>query len=162
MAAYPTRAAVALATGRRDEAEELATELAGIGTEMVGGLCGAFPTLTAVAWVFHDLGREAEFCETVLDPDPIKSPWNEASRAICAGDYARAADVIDRIGHPAAAAYARLRAAEELIGAGRAEDAAPQLAAAGAFYRSVRATHFIRRLEVLEAEPSRPQDEGSL
>ena len=154
MAAYPTRAAVALATGGRNEAERLATEVAGIGTEMVGGLCTAFPTLTAVAWVFRDLGRAREFCETVLEPDPIKSPWNEASRAICVGDYARAADVIDGIGHPAAAAYARLRAAEELTGAGRAEDAAPQLAAAGAFYRSVRATCFIRRLEVLEAEPS--------
>jgi DNA-binding SARP family transcriptional activator len=152
VAAYPVRAAVALATGSSDEADKLASKLVAMGPEMVGGLCACFPTLTAVAWVFRDLGRAREFCEAVLDPDPIKSPWNEASRAICAGDYARAADVIDGIGHPAAAAYARLRAAESLAEAERVGDAAAHLAAARTFYQRVRARQFIRKLEVVEAE----------
>jgi len=65
---------------------------------MVAALCSPFPTLVDVAWVFRDLGREREFREAVLDADPIKSPWNDAARAICDGDIARAADIIDRIG----------------------------------------------------------------
>jgi tetratricopeptide (TPR) repeat protein len=152
VAAYPVRAAVALATGRSDEAETLASKLVAMGPDMVGGLCACFPTLTDVAWVFRDLGRAREFCEAVLDPDPIKSPWSEASRAICTGDYARAADVIDGIGHPAAAAYARLRAAEALTGAERVGDAAAHLAVARTFYQRVRARQFIRKLEAVEAE----------
>ncbi len=142
-AAYSVRAAIALATGRRGEAGELASELASFGEVMVPALCSAFPTLADVAWVFRDLGRESEFSETVLDRDPIKSPWNEAARAICGDDLGRAADIIDGIGHPAAAAYARLRAAEALASAGQ-EEAEAQRAHAESFYRKVGATTFLR------------------
>jgi hypothetical protein len=152
VSAYPVRAAVALATGSRDEADKIATELVAMGPEMIGGLCSCFPTLPVVAWVFRDLGRAREFREAVLDPDPIKSPWNEASRAICAGDYAGAADVIDGIGHPAAAAHARLRTAKNLAEAERVGDAAAHLAAARTFYQRARAEQFLRELEAAEAE----------
>ena len=56
-----------------------------------------FPTLAEVAWLFHDLGRAEEFREIVLDPDPIRSPWNDAARAICDGELVRetAADGAD-------------------------------------------------------------------
>ena len=53
---------------------------------------------------------------------------------------------------PAAAAYARLRAAEELAGAERVGDAAAHLAAARTFYQRVQARQFIRKLEAVEAE----------
>src|SRR5205823_1286560 len=86
--------------GRWDEA--LASELGGIGEVMVPALCSAFPTLVGVAWVFRDLGRANEFSDVVLDADPIKSPWNDAARAICEDDLGRAANIIDGIGHPAA------------------------------------------------------------
>ena len=146
---FCARAAVALDTGNRDEAGELASELLNIGTVMVAALCSPFPTLVDVAWVFRDLGREREFREAVLDPDPIKSPWNDAARAIGDGDLARAADIIDGIGHTAAAAYARLRAAEALASAGQEAEAAVQRAQAEAFYRKVGAERFARDLEAL-------------
>ena len=111
---------------------------------MVAGLCSAFPSLTDVAWVFRDLGREQEFCEAVLDPDPIKSPWNDASRAIADGDLVRAADTIEGVGHTAAAAYARLRAAQALAAAGKDAPAAEQRAKAETFYRQVGAKRFLR------------------
>jgi class 3 adenylate cyclase/tetratricopeptide (TPR) repeat protein len=142
--AYPIRAAVALAEGDRDEAEELVAALAAIGPALVAGLCAAFPSLTDVAWVFRDLGREREFWDAVLDPSPIKSPWRDASRAIVDGDLVRAADIIEGIGHTAAAAYARLRAAEALAADGRAVEAAAQYATAESFYGPLGATRFLR------------------
>jgi uncharacterized protein YndB with AHSA1/START domain len=154
-AAYPIRAAVALANGDRDEAETRAAELAAIGPAMVAGLCAAFPSLTDVAWVFRDLGRENEFSEVVLDADPIKSAWNDASRAIVNSDLVRAADIIDEIGHTAGAAYARLRAAGALAAAGKEAEAAAQHAQAGSFYRQVDATRFLRECERLDGAPTR-------
>ena len=143
-ATYCIRAAIALATGRRDEAGELASELVAMGPPMVAGLCGPFPELTDVAWLFRDLGRPREFTEAVLDADPIKSPWNDAGRSIADGDLARAADIIDGIGHPAAAAHARLRAAEALAAQDREAEAAAQRAQAETFYRKVGAAAFLR------------------
>jgi len=148
-AAFCVRAAVAFAFGRRDEADELGSELAAMGPTLVAALCSAFPTLADAACVFRHLGRESEFRDRVLDVDPIKSPWNDAARAICDGDLGRAADVIDRIGHTAGAAYGRLRAAEELAAAGREAEAATQREQAEPFYLSVGATRFVRELESL-------------
>jgi class 3 adenylate cyclase/tetratricopeptide (TPR) repeat protein len=143
-AAFCIRAAVSLAGGGRDEADELAAELAAIGPVLVGALCTPFPTLVDVAWVFRDLGRESEFSNAVLDATPIKSPWIDAARAIADGDLARAADIIEGIGHTASAAYARLRAAEAFAAAGREAEAAAERAQADSFYRKVGAARFVR------------------
>jgi class 3 adenylate cyclase len=148
-AAYCIRAAVAHADGSSDEANELASELAAIGSGMVGGLNTSFPTLVDVAWVFRDLSREKEFCEAVLDATPIKSPWNDAARTIAGGDLGRAAEIIDGIGHAASAAYARLRAAEALAAAGQEAEAAAQRAQADSFFRKVGAARFLRDGEEL-------------
>jgi len=142
-AAYCIRAGLANEAGRVEEANELVSQLAAIGVRMVGALNTPFPTLVGVAWVFRDLGREHEFAEAVLDADPIRSPWNDAARAICDGELTRAADIIDEIGHTAGAAYARLRAAEALAAADQEAAAAAQRAQAEAFYRTVEATHFV-------------------
>jgi hypothetical protein len=160
-AAYPIRAAVALANGDGEEAEARAAELAAIGPAMVAGLCAAFPSLTDVAWVFRDLGREDEFSKVVLDADPIKSAWNDASRAIANGDLVRAADIIDEIGHAAGAAYARLRAAEALAAEGKEAEAAAQQAQAGLFYQQVDATRFLRECERLGGAPTRSRKASS-
>jgi hypothetical protein len=117
---------------------------------MVAALCSPFPTLADVAWLFHDLGRAEEFVEVVLDPDPIKSPWNDAARAICDSELVRAADIIDQIGDTASAAYARQRAAERLAAAGDVTEAAAQRAQAEAFYRTVGALRFIGNGETLD------------
>ena len=55
---------------------------------------------------------------------------------------------IDRIGHTASAAYARLRAAEALAAAGEDAEAAAQRSQAEAFYRTVGAIRFIGRDEI--------------
>jgi hypothetical protein len=143
-AAYPTRAAIARAIGRSEEADQLASELAAVGPAMVAALCTPSTNLAEVAWVFRDLGREGEFSTKVLDPDPIKGPWHEAARAILDGDLVRAAEIIESIGHAASAAYARLRAAEALEAAGNDAEAATQRARAEAFYIRVGATRFLR------------------
>jgi len=146
---FCTRAAVALAAGDRDEANQVTSELLDIGTVMVPALCSPFPTLVDVAWVFLDLGRERELRDAVLDPDPIKSPWNDAARAICEGELVRAADLIEGIGHTAAAAYARLRAAEALEAAGQEAEAAAQYARAEPFYREVGAARLLQGLDTI-------------
>ena len=85
----------------------------------------------------------------MLDADPIKSAWNDASCAICDGDLVRAADTVDGIGHTAGVAYARLRAAQAPAAAGREAEAAAQREQAEHFHRSVGATRFLRDLEAL-------------
>ena len=146
---FCVRAAVALAVGDRDEADRVASELLDIGTVMVPALCSPFPTLVDVAWVFLDLGRVDEFRDAVLDPDPIKSPWNDAARAICEGELVRAADLVEGIGHTAAAAYARLRAAKALEAAGQEAEAAAQYARAEPFHREVGAARFLQGLDTI-------------
>jgi class 3 adenylate cyclase/tetratricopeptide (TPR) repeat protein len=111
------RAAVALAIGRHDEAGELAWALAGLGPVLLPALCSPYPTLVEVAWVFRDLGRDAELA-AVLDATPIASLWVDAARAIGDGDAARAADIVESIGHTTSAEYARRRAAEALAAEG--------------------------------------------
>jgi class 3 adenylate cyclase/tetratricopeptide (TPR) repeat protein len=147
-AAYCVRAAVVLAAGRPDEAGELASELATFESGIVAALNSPFPTLVDVAWLFRDLGRESEFSDAVLDSSRIRSPWNDAARAISDGDLARAADILETIGHTAAAAYARLRAAEAFATAGRQAEAAAQRAEAESFYRKAGAAGFMSRFEV--------------
>jgi hypothetical protein len=137
-AALPIRASVALAIGRTDEAEALASELAALGPPLIPALCSPFPTLAEVAWLFRDLGRERDLVTTMLDSDPIKSPWNEAARAICNGDLVQAAQAIDAIGH--AAAYAWLRAVEASAGDAEVE---AQKTQAEAFYRTAAAARFL-------------------
>lgn len=151
--AYSVGAAVALAVGERTEADRLASELAAMGERIVGALNTPFPTLSASAWVFRDLGREGEYAEALLDKDPIESPWKEASRAIVEGDLVRAAEVVEGIGDKAGAAYARLRAAEALAAAGQHDDAAAQRAKAEAFYRTVGAHRFVGNGDGLGGAP---------
>jgi tetratricopeptide (TPR) repeat protein len=153
--AFCIRAAVALAGGSRDKADELASQLATIGPVLMGALCTPFPTLADVAWVFRDLGRKSEFCDAVLDARPIGSPWVDAARAIVGDDLIPAADIIDGIGHTAGAAYARLRAAEALAAAGHEAEAAAQREQANAFYAKVGAAWGSRDTERATSGESR-------
>jgi len=147
-AAFCVRAAVALDSARYGEAGELATELAAIGRVLLPALNSPLPTFADVAWVFRDLGREDEF-SAVLDATRIESPWKDAAGAITQGDLVRAAEIVDEMGHPASAAYARLRAAEALAAEGRRREAEAQLARAQSFYRKAGAAAYLRRGEEL-------------
>jgi hypothetical protein len=91
------------------------------------------PTLADVAWVFRDLGRIRDLTR-VLDSTPIESAWMDAARAIASGELVHAADLIESMGHAAAAAYARARAAQDLAGRGRQRDSERQLDLAREFF----------------------------
>ncbi|HYY73398.1 MAG TPA: hypothetical protein VE662_01145 [Solirubrobacterales bacterium] len=67
------------------------------------------------------------------------------------GAFEESAEILEDMGAVADEAYARLRAAEALIQAGRRADGDAQLQRALAFYRSVGATAFVREAESLFA-----------
>ncbi len=137
------RAHIALASGKRREADELASKLLALGTVVVPALCSPYPMLSDVAWLFRDLGRESELREAILDATPIPSAWVDASKAICDGDFLGAAAIIDGIGHPAAAAYAHLRAAVALRASGKDVEAAAHRALGEPFFRMAGANAFL-------------------
>ena len=70
---------------------------------------------------------------------------------MASGDFERAAATYARIGSLPDEAYARLRAAEQLVAAGHRVEANQQLERAVAFYRQVRATGYLRAGEELLA-----------
>ena len=73
------------------------------------------------------------------------------SKAMAAGEFAEAARCFAELGVATFEAQARLRAAADLVAAGRRREADEQLARALAFYRSVGATRYIREAEALMA-----------
>ena len=86
----------------------------------------------------------------------LETPWTEAVRAYAQAGFAAAAEILHRTGSRPEEAEARLRAAEQLVAAGRPEEADQQLQQALAFYRSVKATRFVRECEaLLTASPAR-------
>jgi hypothetical protein len=103
------------------------------------------------AWATVALGREQELLR-ILEPVQKHSRWLAAATAIASGELERAADIAQEIGLLPDEAYARLRAAGQLAGAGRRAEADEQLAQALAFWRSVGATAYIREGEALLAE----------
>ncbi len=66
-----------------------------------------------------------------------------ASKAICDGELVRAAAIIDGVGHPAAAAYAHVRAARALQASGNDAEAAAHRALGEPFFRQVGAVAFL-------------------
>jgi class 3 adenylate cyclase/tetratricopeptide (TPR) repeat protein len=131
--------------GRLDDARSLAAEALDVIEQqpqfavLLGILLGPFPEELGVA----DRGRE------LLAIGPRESRWKEAARAIFDGDYARAADVYERMDAVTAEAEMRLANAARLIEAGRYPEGAPDLQKALAFHRSVGATFFVRHAEQL-------------
>jgi class 3 adenylate cyclase/tetratricopeptide (TPR) repeat protein len=93
-------------------------------------------------------GRGAE-AESLLEEATLPTPWVRAARAYLAGEFAEAADILGEIGAVPEEAYARLRAGEALVEAGRRAEADVQLERALAFYRSVGATPYIQKAEGL-------------
>jgi hypothetical protein len=87
----------------------------------------------------------------VMENATISTRWLDAARAYGSGAFEEAADIYVEIGSVPDEAYARLRAAEALIEAGRRVEADAQLQRALAFYRSVGATAYITEGESLFA-----------
>ena len=84
----------------------------------------------------------------------VASPWRDAAQTALAGDLVRDAEILAGIGARTYEAAARLRAGKQLVEQGRRAEADDQLQRALAFYRSVRATRYIRQAEALFADAS--------
>ena len=95
------------------------------------------------------LGRHADLERLVSGSGVAR--WRDVLALIAAGSLVEAADLCEELGVLPAAAYVRMCAGERLIGEGRAVEARAQLARAIAFWRSVRATRFLKAAEGLFA-----------
>jgi class 3 adenylate cyclase/tetratricopeptide (TPR) repeat protein len=112
-----------LAAGDRDGTNERADELAEswrlLGVRQPHEVADS-------AWVFRELSRGGELNE-VLRAMRLRTSWHEAARHVVSGDLVAAAETYERIGSVPDEAYARLRAAEELLRSGKRAEADPQL-----------------------------------
>jgi class 3 adenylate cyclase/tetratricopeptide (TPR) repeat protein len=144
------RAIAALAENRREEANDLASRLESISDALLFGMTFGWPTLADVAWLMTDLDRRPDLLR-ILDGIPVASIWIDAARAIAGGEFPGAAELLGGIGDAPGEAYARLRAAEALIAAGRRAEAEEPLQKALVFYREVGATAYVRKGEALLA-----------
>jgi class 3 adenylate cyclase/tetratricopeptide (TPR) repeat protein len=145
--AISTRAAIFLEEGRRAEALQLANEALEEGDRFVHTLNDV--AIVDAAWVMYDLGLGEVY--TPLLEASTDLAWAAAGVAICAGDFRRAADLLAEIGYRPGEAYARLRAAEQLVEEERRAEANSELNAALAFWRSVGAARYVREGEALLA-----------
>jgi class 3 adenylate cyclase len=147
--ALALQARALLASGRVEEAGARADEL--LATLAEHGAQAATPYWPGeLAVVLLGLGRAGELVElaaTVSTP----TPWLRAAAELAAGNFAQAADRYAELGLSPDEAYARLRAAEQLLAAGRRAEGTTQLQRALAFYRQVRAAAYLREGEALLA-----------
>jgi class 3 adenylate cyclase/tetratricopeptide (TPR) repeat protein len=102
-------------------------------------------------WVADQIGLEQPLREFARG---VSGAWDRRIVAILDGDFEDEAERSERDGRLTSGALARLRAAERLISEGHRAEADVHLQKALAFYRSVGATHYIRRGEVLLAAAS--------
>jgi class 3 adenylate cyclase/tetratricopeptide (TPR) repeat protein len=142
-----TRAAILLDLGRTAEASALAAEVIEYGDRLVNILNDWGIVLGA--WLMHDLGRSDDYAAALtVGPD---IPWSRAAAAICAGDVRQAAEVLEQMGYRPGEAYARLRAAKELVEEGRRAEADAELTRSLAFWREVGASRYVHEGEALLA-----------
>ena len=139
--ALAARAVYLVETGRRDEALEHVDEVIGLRDER--GRALYYTWLVDLGWLLREFGR------TDLPVPGRDGVWLDAPHAIVRGDFVAAADLLGRAGMRTHEAYARFRAAEQLVAQRRASEAHAQLEQALAFYRSVGATAYVRRAERL-------------
>ena len=133
--------------GRRNEAATLAREALEMGIRLV--IVSNNINVVDAAWLMRDVGLQADY-EALL-PESLPTPWVEAAAAICSGEFRRAADVLGDIGCRSGEAYARLRAAKQLVEVGPRAEADAELNRALVFYREVGATGYVREGEALLA-----------
>jgi tetratricopeptide (TPR) repeat protein len=139
------RAFVLLSVGESDAARKLAVEVveSWAGVEQVvltwGGV-GAVAAIAALDGVDHLEALESQ-----------RSLWIAAALEFVAGNLERAAEIYARIGSLADEAYARLKAAEQLMGIGDLSRAEAMRKDALAFYRSVGADRYVREARAMGA-----------
>jgi tetratricopeptide (TPR) repeat protein len=143
--AIATSAATFLEAGDRARATALATEQ--IALQRSDRVVFRAPAYVVAA--LRELGR----LDDVLANFSMarRTRWLEAAERVAHGDWPGAVEVYERIESPTDVAYARLRAAEQLVREGRRSEADAHVAAAVDFWRSVRATRYVAEAEALLA-----------
>jgi class 3 adenylate cyclase len=143
------QARAVLAAGSVQEASGLASELLAVLARQRS--VAAEPNWSGeLAVVLQALGRGAElveFAAQVITP----TPWLQAATAVAAGEFRHAGELYAEIGSLPDEAYARLRAAEQLLAADRRVEGNAQLQQALTFYRQVAATGYLREGDALVA-----------
>jgi len=135
-----SHARILIAEGRNEEALRLTDE------SLQNGFLPYY-VVYDTAWVMHELGAES-----LNFPLPqTNEPWRSLANAVLQGELLDAADLLGDLGLRPDEAHTRLRAARELVAAGRRTAADEQLRRALAFYRAVGATRYIREGEALLA-----------
>jgi hypothetical protein len=143
------RARVGLATGDRDQAGAYANELLAMLVEQAE-LHAVAEWPADLAAVLVGLGRGSDLRELAASK-AVSTPWLEAAAAFASRDFERAADQYAKIGSLPDEAFARLRAAEQLLATGQQAEGNTQLQRAVTFYRKARATAYLRQAEALLA-----------
>ena len=143
------RAYVLEVVGEHDEARRLMLEV----TERMRPLKdGGLPFQGSGAIVdarLRILGRESE--RELLTGWRHETAWIVAARAFLEEDFDRAISLYDEIGSLTDVALVQLRAAQKLVATRQRSEAQVHLRSAMSFYRSRRATRFIREAETLLA-----------
>ena len=142
------RARVALMTGDSDEADAYASELLAMLAKQ-GGMHGNSDWPADLAAVLVDPARGSDL--RAITDRMVSTPWLEAAAAFADRDFEQAADHYAKIGSLPDEAFARLRAAEQLLTTGGQGKGNTQLNRALTFYREVQATAYLREAEALLA-----------
>jgi class 3 adenylate cyclase/tetratricopeptide (TPR) repeat protein len=134
--------------GHRDEAAALVERLLDI---------ARLPEPASRPWLYAGFVYAARSLDRVddarrlLERTPAENRWRRLYEAVLDERYLDAAEQLAEIGFETREAWARMKAAEQLLDAGRTEEAVAQLDRALAFARKVRATRDIQRCEALLA-----------
>ena len=145
--ALAIEARVRLATGDQVAANALADEL--VAAWRSTGIRQPHEC-TDAGWVFSELERADEL-RAALEQVSGRTPWHEAARHIVSGDLVAAADTYARIGSVPDEAYARLRAAEELVRSEQRTEADRQLRLALPVFVQLRASAWQAEAQTLLA-----------
>jgi class 3 adenylate cyclase/tetratricopeptide (TPR) repeat protein len=135
-----------LLSGRVKEASNRADELLAVAAEHGAAADPYWPGELAI--ILRVLGRAGELSK-LMAGFSVPTPWLEAAAAMAAGNFEWAAERYAELGSVPDEAYARHRAAEQLLEAGRRAEGTTQLQRALSFYRAVRATPRLREAEAL-------------
>ena len=134
---------VASELGRREEADRAFDEALALAVEADQ----AWRHLFYAVWAALALGREAGLAPHFRERWQFGERWVAPARAALGGDLVTAAALFDAIGAAGAAALTRLRAAAELVAAGRRAEADEQLMPALAYFRSQGASRYVQEGE---------------
>jgi len=145
-------ARVLVELGRVEEARAIAEELVALVTAKPPEAV-LLQVLEGFALVAETLGFAGSLRDVLASNEALTDAWRLPFEAVLDQDLVHAAEMFSELGY-FDEGFTRLRAAEQLLGEGRRQDADQQLRRALEFFRAVGATRYIRESEALLAAAS--------